>query len=476
MWWRDAVIYQIYPRSFQDSNGDGIGDLPGILARLDHVAWLGADAIWLSPFYPSPNKDFGYDVADYEAVAPEYGTLADFDRLVGAAGDRNLKVIVDFVPCHTSTEHPWFRERPEFYFWAEAPPNNWRATFGGSAWERDPRTGRYYLHSFFPEQADLNWRNPEVRAEMAGALEFWLRRGVDGFRLDAIDRLFKDPELRDDPPAADPFPLPLLGEYAGLSHVNSKNAPDIGTALQAIRDAMGRDALLVGEAYLPTAQLEPYLEVLDVLFAFEPMNAGPDGPRLKQTITAAARRGKLGWVISNHDFTRFASRFGASARAVVTLFLLLPGPAFVFQGDELGMPDGPGVNPPLDRHGRDRFRHPMPWEDSLHGGFTTDTPWLPVITPPRGSLLTQRQDDRSPLALFRRLIALRKQLEGDLHFRDDSPPQTIVAERGDHVIALNLGEQPAGIPRPGELVLEAAPGDGDDPTHLPPHGAWVARR
>src|SRR5690242_10578188 len=164
-WWRDAVIYQIYPRSFQDSNGDGIGDLPGIAQRLDHVTRLGADAIWLSPIYPSPNADFGYDVSDYKAIAPEYGTLDDFDDLVSAAHNRDLKVILDFVPCHTSTEHPWFRERPDFYFWADSPPNNWRATFGGSAWELDPETGRYYLHSFFPEQADLNWRNPEVRKE-----------------------------------------------------------------------------------------------------------------------------------------------------------------------------------------------------------------------------------------------------------------------------------------------------------------------
>lgn len=177
MWWRDAVIYQIYPRSFQDSNGDGLGDLPGILSRLDHIERLGASAIWLSPFYPSPNADFGYDVANYTAIDPDYGTLDDFDRLVVAAHERGLRVIVDFVPCHTSIEHPWFRERPDFYVWMDAPANNWVARFGGSAWERDPVTGRYYLHSFFPEQPDLNWRNPHVRAEMQSALRFWLERG-----------------------------------------------------------------------------------------------------------------------------------------------------------------------------------------------------------------------------------------------------------------------------------------------------------
>jgi alpha-glucosidase len=217
-WWRDAVIYQIYPRSFQDSDGDGIGDLRGILTRLDHIAGLGADAIWLCPFYPSPNADFGYDVADYTDVDPAYGTLGDFDALAAGAHERGLKVLVDFVPCHTSVRHRWFREHPEYYFWADAPANNWRATFdGGSAWERDPHSGRYYLHSFFPEQADLNWRHPDVPAQMTEAMRFWLRRGVDGLRLDAIDRLLKDPGLRDDPPAQAGFALPLDSEYARLA-------------------------------------------------------------------------------------------------------------------------------------------------------------------------------------------------------------------------------------------------------------------
>jgi alpha-glucosidase len=474
VWWRDAVIYQIYPRSFQDSNGDGIGDLPGITARLDHVKRLGVDGIWLSPIYPSPNKDFGYDISDYAAVAPEYGTLDDFDELVRAAHDRDLKVILDFVPCHSSTEHPWFRACPDFYFWADAPPNNWRATFGGSAWELDPETGRYYLHSFFPEQADLNWRNPDVVAQMTSALRFWLDRGVDGFRLDAIDRLLKDPDLRDDPPATEPFALPLLDEYASLDHVHSKNAPDIGTALSTIRDAVG-DALLIGEAYLPTTQLRPYLDALDVLFAFEPMNAGPDAGRLTQTIAAAAESGKLGWVLSNHDFTRFATRFTDNLRAAATLFLTIPGPAFLFQGDELGLPDGPGTNPPLDRHDRDRFRHPMPWDDSPQQGFTTAVPWLPTFTPPEGTVATQERNPDSPLNFFRQLIARRRALAQNqsFHFRD-SPPDTILIERGEHTIAVNLGEAPAPIRRPKKLLLEAAPNAAEDPASLAPHDAWIA--
>jgi alpha-glucosidase len=473
MWWRDAVIYQIYPRSFQDSDGDGIGDLRGIIARLDHVKRLAADAIWLSPFYPSPNADFGYDVADYTAVDPAYGTLEDFDALVAAAHERALKVLIDFVPAHTSIEHPWFRQRPDFYFWADEPPNNWRATFGGSAWERDPQTGRYYLHSFFPEQADLNWRNPDVQAEMTGALRFWLDRGIDGFRLDAIDRLLKDADLRDDPPAREPFALPLHDDYALLEHIHSGNVPDVGTGLSAIREAVG-DALLVGEAYLPTIQLSPYLESLDVVFAFEAMNAGPDADRLRQTIDAAHETSKIGWVLSNHDFSRFATRFADNFRAAVLLFLALPGPAFIFEGDELGMPDGPGADPPLDRAGRDRFRHPMQWDDSPTGGFTIGTPWLPPIDPATRSVAAQQRDPHSVLALFWRLIRLRATLGRELRFLN-APPQTIVFERGGHQVAVNFGDEPVGIYRTGELIVQARPEDGADRAVLPPHGGWIAR-
>jgi alpha-glucosidase len=473
VWWQDAVIYQVYPRSFQDSNGDGIGDLPGITARIDYVARLGVDAIWLSPIYPSPNKDFGYDVSDYTAVAPEFGSLEDLDELVRAAHARELKVILDFVPCHTSTEHPWFRTRPDFYVWADSPPNNWEATFGGSAWERDPQSGRYYLHSFFPEQPDLNWRKPDVRAEMRSALRFWLERGVDGFRLDAVARLLKDPELRDDPPASEPFALPLPEGYGRLNHVNSVNAPDIGVALRAIRDAVG-DALLIGEAYLPTAQLRPYTEILDVVFAFEAMNAGPHADRLKTTIAAAIEAGKLGWVLSNHDFARFATRFGENFRAACVLFLSLPGPVFVYQGDELGTPDGPGVDPPLDRNQRDRFRHPMQWNGSSTGGFTTGTPWLPPNEPQLRNVADQEQDEDSVLEFFRRLIRLRREFASGMRFLD-SPPGTVVLERGGHLVAVNLGHESARFARRGELALETRSGDGADPDTIPAHAAWIAR-
>src|SRR3954452_1706050 len=256
MWWQEAVVYQVYPRSFQDSDGDGVGDLRGIENRLEHLSWLGADAVWLSPIYPSPLADFGYDIADYTGVDPVFGTLGDFDALVAAAHARGLRVLMDLVPSHTSIEHPWFREHPEWYFWSpvDGPPNNWIATFGGPAWSRDPYGRGWYLHSFYPEQPDLNWRVPEVRAAIADVLRFWLDRGVDGFRVDAIDRLLKDAELRDDPPAAGPPPLPLHADHDAFEHARSRNAPDIGTALAQRRAAVGH-AFLVGEAYVPTADL-----------------------------------------------------------------------------------------------------------------------------------------------------------------------------------------------------------------------------
>src|SRR3954469_12576391 len=259
-WWEDAVVYQIYPRSFQDSDGDGVGDLQGITQRLDHLVWLGVDALWLSPIYPSPQADFGYDVSDYSAVDPQFGTLADFDELVGAAHERGLRVLLDLIPCHTSIEHPWFRDHPDWYIWSpvDGPPNAWVSAFGGRAWSRDERSGRWYLHSFYPEQPDLDWHNPEVVEAMQGVIRFWVDRGVDGFRLDAIDRLMKDPDLGDDPATTAPFGLLLREEELGRDFTHSRNWREVGTALAAIRQAAG-DTLLVGEVYLPARMHPSYL-------------------------------------------------------------------------------------------------------------------------------------------------------------------------------------------------------------------------
>ena len=241
-WWRDAVVYQVYPRSFQDSDGDGVGDLAGIASRLDHLAWLGVDALWLSPIYPSPGADSGYDVSDYTGIDPVYGGFEDFDRLSAECRARGIRLLMDLVPSHTSIEHPWFREHPDWYVWADQPPNNWRASFGGPAWSLDERSGRYYLHSFFPEQPDLDWRNPEVRAAFGEVVRFWRDRGVAGFRVDAIERIMKDAELRDDPPATAEPPLPLHPEQAALDTVHSRNDPEIGLALGGPARGGGRGA------------------------------------------------------------------------------------------------------------------------------------------------------------------------------------------------------------------------------------------
>jgi alpha-glucosidase len=439
VWWRDAVVYQIYPRSFQDSDGDGIGDLRGIARRLDHLAWLGVDALWLSPIYPSPLADFGYDVSSYTDVDPQLGTLADFDALVAGAHERRLRVLLDLIPCHTSIEHPWFREHPDWYIWSpvDGPPNNWVSAFGGSAWSRDEETGRWYLHSFYPEQPDLDWRNPELVAAMQDVVRFWLDRGADGFRLDAIDRLVKDAELRDDPPATGEFPLPQREEAARLEHVYSRNRPEVVDALRAIREAAG-DALLVGEVYLPTRELPRYLEVLDVAFAFEflfsPWDAGP----LRAAIEPAAALERVAWVMSNHDFDRLASRVGPeNVRAAGELLLTLPGMAFVYQGDEIGIANGPGADPPYDRAGRDPFRHPMQWDGSPSGGFTSGTPWLPPIDPEARNVEAQRADPDSLLNLYRRLIDERRGLGTSFRLLD-ARPGVVAYERDGRVVEVEV--------------------------------------
>jgi len=462
-WWRDAVVYQVYPRSFQDSDGDGEGDLRGIAARLDHVRELGADALWLSPVYPSPMADGGYDVADYEDIDPRFGTLADADALIADAHELGLKLLMDVVPCHTSIEHPWFRAHPERYVWADgqAPPNNWVASFGGRAWSRDPPTGRWYLHSFYPEQPDLDWRRGDVRAAVGASLRFWLRRGVDGFRLDAIDRLLKDPELRDDPPATTPPALPELDEAGTLRHVHSRNAPDIGIALAALRDAAGDETLLVGEVYLPAVRLAPYLEHVDCAFAFELLHAPWDAAAYRSAIEAgldpSGAAGRVAWVLSNHDFPRLPDRVGArNARAAALLALTLPGAVFVYQGDEIGMADGPGADPPHDRAGRDRYRHPMRWDDDApHGGFTdaAATPWLPVIAVDGGGVAQQARAADSTLALYRDLIAARRSLGAGLSFVDGTDDGVLAYRRGDrHVVAINMSDEPRASPPAGAIV------------------------
>jgi len=468
MWWQEAVVYQIYPRSFQDSDGDGVGDLRGITERLDYLVQLGVDALWLSPIYPSPLADFGYDVSDYTAIDPQFGSLDDLDALVIAAHERGLRVLLDLVPSHTSIEHPWFREHPDWYVWSpvDGPPNNWASIFGGPAWSRDDESGRWYLHTFYPEQADLNWRNPALVAAMQDVVRFWLDRGVDGFRLDAVNVIVKDAELRDDPPASGEPPLPLSGEAADLDHVYSGNRPEAIDAMRAIRDAAG-DALLVGEVYLPTSELSPWLEVLDLVFAFELLFSPWDAERLRMAIGPAAELGRVAWVMSNHDFDRLATRVGPeNLRAAAVLLLTLPGVAFVYQGDELGLANGPGHEPPFDRAGRDRLRHPMQWE--ANGGFTTGDPWLPLVDPEARNVSDQLADPGSLLNLYRRLIELRRGLGPGFRLLD-AEPGVVAYERDGHVVAVNTTAEPRSAPA-GEPVLATHAGEG-----LPAHAALIVR-
>jgi alpha-glucosidase len=468
MWWQDAVVYQIYPRSFQDSNGDGVGDLRGIAERLDHLSYLGVDALWLSPIYPSPLADFGYDVSDYTAVDPSFGTLDDFDELVAAAHARGLRLLLDLVACHTSIEHPWFREHPDWYIWSpvDGPPNNWVAAFGGPAWSRDEVSGRWYLHSFYPEQPDLNWRNQEVVTAMQDVVRFWLGRGVDGFRLDAIDRLVKDDQLRDDPPASKPFPLPLDPNAARLEMRYSGNRPEAIEALRALREAAG-DALLVGELYRPVAEYERWLEVLDLVFAFEFLFSPWDAERLRAAIEPAAAVGRAAWVMSNHDFDRLATRVGPeNLRAAAVLLLMLPGVAFVYQGDELGLANGPGHEPPFDRAGRDRLRHPMQWEKD--GGFTSGTPWLPLVDAAARNVADQRADPGSLLNLYRQLIEVRQGLGRGFRLLD-AEPGVVAFERDGHTVAVNTTAERRSGPE-GEPLLATHPGEG-----LPAHAAVILR-
>jgi alpha-glucosidase len=413
-------------------------------------------------------------VADYSGIEPDYGTLDDFDALVTATHERGLRLLLDLVPCHTSIEHPWFRERPDLYLWADQPPNNWVASFGGPAWSRDELTGRWYLHSFFPEQPDLNWRNPEVRTRIGEVIRGWLARGVDGFRIDAIDRLMKDAQLRDDPPASGPPALPAHPEPAALEHVHSRNAPDIGEALASLREAAG-DSFLVGEIYLPAAKLAPYLPSLDAAFAFELLHAGFEPGRMRAAIEAMHATGKAAWVLSNHDFSRLPSRVGrANDRAAAMLLLTLPGPAFIFQGDEIGMADGPGHEPPLDRHRRDAFRHPMQWDASPNGGFSEARPWLPSVDAPVRNVVDQAADRTSLLWLYRDLIALRRTLGEGLAFRD-SASGTLVYERGEHLVAINVSDEDRPAPEHRGIELATSAAAAADAAVVPAHSGWVAR-
>jgi alpha-glucosidase len=441
LWWQRGVIYQIYPRSFMDSNSDGVGDLPGLISKLDYFTALGVDALWLSPIYPSPMKDFGYDISDYTDIHPLFGSLRDFDRLLEEAHARDLKLILDFVPNHTSDAHAWFREsrasrhnaKRDWYLWRDpapggGPPNNWLSCFGGSAWQLDPATGQYYYHAFLPEQPDLNWRNPDVVDAMLGVLGFWLDRGVDGFRVDVLWHLVKDEAFRDNP--LNPQWREGMDPYQALIPALTTDLPEVHGIVLKIRRLLEQytDRVMIGEIYLPLERLVKYygenLTGAHLPFNFQLVSAPWDAQHLASLIAEYERLLPPGawpnWVLGNHDQHRIASRVGpAQARVAAMLLLTLRGTPTLYYGDEIGMHDVPiapdRVQDPFERRlpgrglGRDPERTPMQWSASPHAGFTTGEPWLPIAADyAQRNVESQRTDSRSMLALHRTLIALRR--------------------------------------------------------------------
>jgi alpha-glucosidase len=513
-WWRKSVIYHVYPCSFCDASGDGIGDLPGLRRHLDYLSWLGVDGVWLSPFYRSPMSDFGYDVSDHCSVDPLFGTLDDFDAVVTDAHRLGLKIIVDWVPNHTSDRHPWFLEsrsslgsaKRDWYWWRDdrpdadggsgppgsegRRPNNWRSAFTGvghhefpPAWTWDAESGQWYLHLFLEQQPDLNWNNPAVRTDMAGVLRFWMDRGVDGFRVDAIHTLGKDPALPDLPPDLAPIPACALADDPSVH-------PFI-TYMRSVTE--GR--LLLGETFLPTAaQIGPYYgnpgrPELDLAFNFMPLRSRWDAGVWKRRVDESELLMKSApewawptWVLSNHDNPRHRTRYGGSedkARAAAVLLLTLRGTAFLYAGEEIGLEDA--VVPPdrqVDPGGRDGCRAPLPWDDTpSHGWAGGPEPWLPW--PPEAdagrTVAEQTEDQQSTLNLYRTLIATRKRssaLQTGTFTWADTNDQALSYLRDDgsqrRLVAVNFASTPVSLRLPnGDWEVEVSSGVDGGPELAP---------
>jgi alpha-glucosidase len=494
-WWQSAVLYQIYPRSFQDTNGDGVGDLRGIIARLPYLAELGIDALWLSPIFTSPMADFGYDIADYTAIDPLFGSLADFDALLGEAHARGLKVLLDLVPNHTSIEHPWFKQsrasrdnpKRDWYIWRDgapggAPPNNWLSEFGGSAWSFDEASGQYYYHAFLPQQPDLNWRNAQVRAAMHEVMRFWLRRGVDGFRVDVIWHLIKDAEFRDDPP--NPDVRPGEPDYRRLLHRYSTDRPEVHEVIRGLRAVVDEfpERLLIGEIYLPLERLVAYYG-RDLAGAHLPFNFGLiETPWNARAVAQLIERYEAllppgawpNWVLGNHDRPRIAGRIGEKqARVAAMLLLTLRGTPTLYYGDELGLPQvaiPPGrVRDPAAGLARDGCRTPMPWDASPFAGFSAAPPWLPLNEDAASrNVETERGGPGSLYNLYRRLIGLRRRHPALMigAYRPLSAEGDVLAYlregKGERfLVALNFGGSRASLVLPshlqGRIVLSVLP-------------------
>lgn len=497
-WWRQGIFYQIYPRSFQDSDGDGVGDLSGIIHRLPYLLTLGVDALWLSPIFTSPMADFGYDISDYTGIDPLFGTIDDFDALVKAAHQAGLKIILDLVPNHTSDQHPWFKEsrrartdpKRDWYIWRDGkpdggPPNNWLSEFGGSAWDYDKATGQYYYHGFLAQQPDLNWRNPAVRAAIYDVMRFWLRQGVDGFRVDVLWHLIKDAAFRDNPPnpgyiEGRPPHERILPRYS----TDQPEVQDVVAEMRAVLDEFG-GRVLIGELYLPFDRLMAYygrdLRGAQLPFNFALLSA-PWHARDIETIIADYEKALPAgawpnWVLGNHDRPRVASRVGpAQARVAAMLLLTLRGTPTLYYGDEIGMEQVPiapdQVRDPFEKNvpgigvGRDGCRTPMQWSANPNAGFSSAKPWLPIADDfLRENVVNLTADKRSILNLYRALIRLRKQRPALVigGYRSVAADGDVLMYRregaGDGLtIALNLGADPvalaiAGGSLEGEILL-----------------------
>ena len=482
-WWQTGVIYQIYPRSFLDNNGDGVGDLPGIVSKLDYLRWLGVDALWLSPIYPSPMADFGYDISNYTDVHPLFGTLEDLDTLVDEAHQSGLKLILDFVPNHTSDEHPWFQQarqsrtnkQRDWYLWRDPapggePPNNWTSNFGGSAWQFDAQTGQYYLHMFDVKQPDLNWRNQEVRQAMFEVMRFWLDRGVDGFRVDVLGLLLKDEQWRDNPPNPEWKPGDrAFGRQLSRYTEDQPGIHEIAREMRAVLDHYG-ERVFIGEIWPPLKRMVPYYgeqldEVhlpLNLQLVLQPTWEARTIRQLVDAYEGALPKGAWpNWVLSNHDRPRVATRLGRElARVAQMLLLTLRGTPVCYYGDEVGM-QNVTIPPELmhdpegkknAHYSRDPQRTPMQWESSPNAGFCPAevSPWLPVADDFRSyNVAAQQQDPRSFLTLVHTLLLLRRTRPalsvGSQHSIDQPNPSCFVYQRQHAekqcLVALNFSAQ-----------------------------------
>lgn len=522
-WWQEGIVYEIYPRSFQDSNKDGIGDIPGIMARLDYLKWLGVTALWIAPFYPSPMKDFGYDISDYCNIDPMFGTLADFEELIRQCHKRDLKIILDLVANHTSDEHPWFQEAlanpnsiyRDYYVWQDpdpdnGPPNNWQSIFGGSAWSKDETSGQYYLHQFLSGQPDLNYRNPRVLQEILSIMRFWYQKGVDGFRLDAIQPLVEDERFLDEP--INPDYIPGQPDHARHLHVYTLDQPETHHVLEEMRKLSDsfEDRVLIGEVYVEYPKLMRYYGTNTAPQCHLPFNfrlitdakSSWTAETIAQIVAEYEQHlpvdGWPNWVIGNHDQSRVATRVGvAGAKLGMVLLMTLRGTPTLYYGDELGLPDG--IVPPekiqdpagiqqkdVPGAGRDPERTPMQWDSSRYAGFSKVEPWLPVQDDYEDRNVAVHQKDQDSFLSFSHNLIQLRQLSHALKvgaYQQGEAPKGVLAYLRiyqDEVfeVILNFNRHKVKVDLQGDILLSTHQKykPDDKPTHLQAYEAVILRK